>query len=586
MVTFSPGSERPDRRLDSGGRVVTVAFWALALVLGGLRAWSTRYAMDPDSISYLDMGDAYLRHDWRMAINGDWNPLYAWVLTLGKLVFRPPAHFEFPYLHLVNFALYAGGLACFHFFLLQLLRSNRTLDDSPCWRGTISIPSAALLALGYSLYIWSSLDLIEFKEGADLLLAAFLYLAFGLLLRTQAQPTGWKPFVLLGLVLGLGYLTKAVAFLLALVFLGTAWLFAENRRRALPRVLVAWLAFCAIGGPFIAVLSRSKGRWTYGDTGKVAYTIFVTMDSRDRWVPPYFHWQGDLPDAGVPRHPTRRIFRSPDVYEFGSPFQATYGAWYDPSYWYEGVTAHVNLRTQLRVLLGSARDCLRLFVLGQPALLTGLFILLWMSWRPGFRPRDTAINPVLLLPAIVPFGLYGLIHMEFRYVAPTAVVIWLALMTGVRVPDAPNAKRWVAGTVSGVVLTWFLATALWGADDDVEKLRTHRRGAGDAVVQVASKLEELGLRPGDKVAFIGDTFRAYWARLARVRIVAEITPPDATAYWHADDALQSRVMNALAAAGVRAVITDSLPADASSVGWRKVQGLPADRSYYVRFLGP
>jgi len=29
--------------------------------LGGLRAWASRYYIDPDTISYLDMADAYLR---------------------------------------------------------------------------------------------------------------------------------------------------------------------------------------------------------------------------------------------------------------------------------------------------------------------------------------------------------------------------------------------------------------------------------------------------------------------------------------------------------------------------------------------
>ena len=76
---------------------------------------------------------------------------------------------------------------------------------------------------------------------------------------------------------------------------------------------------------------------------------------------------------------------------------------------------------------------------------------------------------------------------------------------------------------------------------------------------MAVKLAELGIRPGDKIAFIGDTFRAYWARLARVRIIAEITRKDAPTYWAADEALKARVMEAFAAAGAKAVVTDSLP---------------------------
>jgi 4-amino-4-deoxy-L-arabinose transferase-like glycosyltransferase len=569
--------EAPETAGDSRSRAVTAVFWGLALVLGGLRMWSTRYTMDPDSISYLDMGDAYLRHDWRMALNGDWNPLYAWVLSLGRLVFRPHPHWEFPYLHLVNFAIYVAGLGCAHFFLLQLHRRSQRLEDSPRWRGTLSVPAWALLALGYSLYIWSSLDLIDFAEGADLLLAAFLYLAFGLLLRLEAGPAGWRPYVLLGVVLGLGYLTKAVMFPLAFVFLATVWLFAANRREALPRMLAALLVFCLVSGPFIAALSRSRGRFTFGDSGKFTYALFVTMDFRNNWSPPYFHWQGGFPDAGAPKHPTRKIFSSPDIYEFDSPFQATYGAWYDPTYWYEGVVARVNVRNQIHVLLWNAREYFRLFVLAQPVLPAGLFILIWIGWRPGFRPKDTAISTVLVLPAVAAFGLYSLVHyLEWRYVAPFVVVTWLALITGVRIPDSRGSERLLSGVIAGVVFTAFLSTILWESQEDLARLRSRSKGSNATDVRTAIKLGELGIRPGDKIAFIGNTFRAHWARLARVRIIAEITRKDAPTYWAADEAVRAGAMEAFAAAGARAVVTDSLPPGVSAAGWEKISGFGSE----------
>ena len=270
-------------------------------------------------------------------------------------------------------------------------------------------------------------------------LAALAYLAFGLLLCIEAEPNGWRPFILLGLALGLGYLAKAVMFPLAFVFLATVWLFAADRRKVLPRVLAALLVFCVVTGPFIAALSRSRGRWTFGDAGKLNYALSVTLDFRRDWNPPYFHWQGGFPGAGVPKHPTRKIFSSPDIYEFDAPFQATYGAWYDPTYWYEGVIPRFKLRNHIRLLLWNAREYFKLVFLTQPVLVAALFILVWMSWRPGVRPRDTAISGVLLLPAIAAFSLYGLVHyVEWRYVAPFLVVIWLALIVGLRIPDGPD----------------------------------------------------------------------------------------------------------------------------------------------------
>ena len=45
-----------------------------------------------------------------------------------------------------------------------------------------------------------------------MLVAAFVYLATGLLLRIHRRPGSWWSFVLLGLTLGLAYLTKVFMF--------------------------------------------------------------------------------------------------------------------------------------------------------------------------------------------------------------------------------------------------------------------------------------------------------------------------------------------------------------------------------------
>jgi hypothetical protein len=58
-----------------------VILWLLAILLGLLCTWRAFYDLiDPDSISYLEMGEAFLRRDWQMAINAYWSPLYPWLL--------------------------------------------------------------------------------------------------------------------------------------------------------------------------------------------------------------------------------------------------------------------------------------------------------------------------------------------------------------------------------------------------------------------------------------------------------------------------------------------------------------------------
>ena len=64
-----------------------VLCWLLAILLGLLYTWRAFYdPIDPDSISYLEMGDAFLRRDWQMAINAYWSPLYPWLLAVALYV--------------------------------------------------------------------------------------------------------------------------------------------------------------------------------------------------------------------------------------------------------------------------------------------------------------------------------------------------------------------------------------------------------------------------------------------------------------------------------------------------------------------
>jgi hypothetical protein len=79
-------------------RPLPAVFRLLAIALGALHTWAAiaSYSMSEDGISYLDMGDAYLRGDWTMAVNSVWSPLYSWILGLAMRVFRPPMRWEFP----------------------------------------------------------------------------------------------------------------------------------------------------------------------------------------------------------------------------------------------------------------------------------------------------------------------------------------------------------------------------------------------------------------------------------------------------------------------------------------------------------
>ena len=104
-----------------------------------------------------------------------------------------------------------------------------------------------------------------------------------------------------------------------------------DRRRAIPRVLLSLVIFLGLSSPLILILSRSKGRWTLGGGGELVYAWFVNG------TPVFYNWQGEAPNVGVPKHPTRKLFDRPAVYEYAAPIRGTYPPWYDPAYWNAGL---------------------------------------------------------------------------------------------------------------------------------------------------------------------------------------------------------------------------------------------------------
>ena len=74
-----------------------------AVILGLQQAWASRQTIALDAVSYLDMGDAFLRGDWATAVNGYWNPLYGIVLSPALYVSTGSPALEYPIVHAVVF---------------------------------------------------------------------------------------------------------------------------------------------------------------------------------------------------------------------------------------------------------------------------------------------------------------------------------------------------------------------------------------------------------------------------------------------------------------------------------------------------
>jgi hypothetical protein len=574
--TESSITENGDRNL----RRIEVAFWLLAVVLGFAHVWADHhYLMNADVLSYLDIAEAYLRKDWQTAINSYWSPLYSWLIALGLAIGRPYTYWKFALVHLVNYGMYLFALGCFCFLIREMVRRQQSQRAELLAAGLVTLPDWALVAIGYALFIWSSLFLVTLQlESPDILVAAFVYLATGILLRIRRQPSSWLPFVLLGIFLGLGFLAKSVMFLLTPVFLIAAMFAVGNVRRALPRVAIAVVLFIVVAGPFVFAMSRSYGRLTTGRAGRLNYLWAI---NRVRST----HWQGEEPGSGTPKHTTRKIFDNPPAFEFSEPIGGTYPVWYDPPYWYEGSVSHFDFRQQLRVFVGSLKSYYELFHYWgiQYGLLVGLVALYVMGGRGRSLLRDLIEQWSLIVPAVAGLGLYALVNVQGRYVASFVVLLWLALFMAVRLHHTPNPLRFIRSI--GIVLAATIVFSTVASSSREISLTVRQLVAGEDPAahgqwQVAEGLRELGVTSHDKLAFIGDSFRVFWAHLLGARVVAEVRGDKVNDFWRSSPAVKSDVINAFARTGVKAVVAEKPPVGIDLNGWQKIR----ETDYYVYML--
>jgi hypothetical protein len=533
-----------------------------ALLLGAAQAWSSRHEMQPDGLAYLDMGEAYLRGDWKMALNSCFSPLYSWLLAAALRIVRPSAFWEFPTVHLVNFLLYVVALASFVLFWREIRRPNEA--------NLRSLPGWAWWATGYAVFTWASLNLIALNlNNPDLCTSALIYLAAALLVRIWKGRGDWMAFALLGGVLGLAYLAKAHMFGQAGLWLAMLLVAGGRLRKTVPRTALAVLTFVLVAGPFVTALSLNKGRFTFSDTGRLNYIWHVV------------NWDRSTEHFG------RRIHDSPAVYEFQAPIAATYAIFYDPSAWQRDWTVRFDLRRQLRAVAANLQIYYEGFFY-MDALLFGGVVLVAAGpgWREGLR--EAARQWPLWVPSLAALGLFVLVHAETRYVAAFVVMLAGAVLSAARMPEGAEARRWATAVVAVMLALAGLRIAASSARYVARAAADLARGRDTAMPdhwQAAEALKALGIGRGDPVGYIPRPFSVYppdheWARLARVRIVTGMPIEEVSAFWKAGAATRDAALKAMAGVGVRAVVADRRGVEAEAEGWQRL----GRSSYYIRLM--
>jgi hypothetical protein len=563
-VLFNPedGEQGGVTRVQRSFRFALAA-WAL------LDSWMCRFQMNPDGVSYLDMGDQYWKGNWHAALNSQWPPLYGWLTGLMFRVTKPSMRWEYPEVHLLNLAIFLATLFCFEFFWRELLSS----------RGD---KSRELVSGGYSWILGYLLfACLIFGPGAlltsarpDLLVAAQVLLASGAMLQFQAGRLNGASAGLLGALLGTGYLAKAAmlpfAVVVMMTMLAVGW--RHQRRRSL--IVLTVLGFLVVSIPYVWALSRNEHRLTFGDSAGLNQGLWVNGAK-----PLFRHWQGD--GAGRALHPTRRVFDFPEVYEFATPVEGTYPVWYDPTYWYAGLDSSVHPAQEFKALLRNTAN-IELCFLRIEGFLTTVVLMMFLlgdrlkdSWR-----RLMSFWPILV-PAVATFLMYAMVHWEERYTIGAMLVVFGAAMAATGFSGAGRSVyvlRAASLTLGLIVVCWVLPLSM--LNGFLDGLNSARQ------VVVAERLRTMGIEPGDHVAMIGDGFNEYWARLDKVRIVAEApnldtdkTGDSPKEFWDSSPEIELRVLNILKSAGAKAVIA-ATPPKGLTPGWMQI----GDTGYAVYFF--
>ena len=531
--------------------------WLVALALGAAQAWTTRFTMNPDGVSYLDIGDAYWRGDWHNAINAYWSPLYSWILGFFLKVLKPSAYWEYPLAHLVNFLIYVAALGCFEFLLSTLIRECRQRVESS--RERIGLSELSWRLVGYSIFLSTSLLMIGLRlVTPDMGVAAFVYLATALALKISNLPSR-RMFAGLGLVLGLAYLSKAVMLPLAFVFLATILVMTGLSRGSLRNIGVATLIFLCVASPFGLALSYVHGRLTFGDVGPIAYEVYI--DGVDRFAP-------NNPEV---LHPVRKIVDRPSTTEFGSPIGGTYPLWYEPSYWHAGLKPHWYFKGQLQAIGLALLLYVWIPVTYQLNLTAPLLMLLLVATQPWECSKRAAGFSVLTVPAVLALLLYAGVYAESRYLAPFFALLWLAAFSGLRFPDSTGMKRLVTTAAIAVFVSQFAVYWLMKQD-----------GPGPVYWEAAHDLSSMGLKPGDKLAvFAHEPFSDGGAFVARVdRAKISIESRDTEGDWVKDDVAAARLIEQLRRNDVAAALWyGEIPAN-SAIPWKRL----GQTRYYAYFI--
>ncbi|WP_035347039.1 ArnT family glycosyltransferase [Edaphobacter aggregans] len=567
------------------------------LVTFGYALWDP-YQIDGDAVAYMDIGDLIGSHHWAGIVNAYWHPLYPATLALGHRLFHPTRFTELHAYYMVNFGIFALEMLAVVAFTDSIIRlRDERVASTGSTASAFILDKYTLRYLGLALLVVASQrELSLGKVRPDALLQAMLLFGLAALLRHLATAR-LHYAALMGLALGLAYLTKSFAFLFSLLcfaaLVAFRWLWQRHSlARIAPAAALALACFAAVAGPYIAALSRQKGHFDFGDSGGLNYAWYVGGTEK-------FHLQNGQPQlygsADVHlKHPNQVLMTAPLVVSYKQLPYGTYPDWFDTSFWNDQVKPHMNPGGQIHAIVRDTELTVR-YLLNHPEILALFAVLLLLGARPDLCRRLSGngfwVAPMLL--GIAVWCIYGMVNIEERYVTIGFLAVVLPLVASLR--PAHSAALLHATAPALVLFTALLAVGESGRI--VLDLRRHIPSGypggwyDPETYKAAAALNDLGVGPGDTIACVGTracVYDHYWARIAGVRILSEIYQPEP----HPDASLaiiphRDQAVEAVRREGARVLVgyfnpgamTGTTP---ETAGWHELDGTP----FYALPLNP
>ena len=508
------------------------------------------------------MGEALRKGLWSGLVNLTESPGYAFLLGLGQIALNTDRSNELVLLKIVNFISFLIAMASCDLFMTRV-RAQTELSSTEKEK---HLPFFLISTLCYSLFLFAALNWVRVRLVAPEMLSFALVLGtVSTILKIKENPSGYACFAALGILSGLSYLLKSFFFPFSAVFFILAASLTKPFRKAIPRLGLAAVVMMLVSSALIIPLSASLGRFSYGEAGRLNYAIYLSSE-------------GEL------EHPPERLNQDPEVLYYGkNPFvDCTRPGGWDPAYWKVGLKPVFHLVSQLKVFFNLVWELLS----ESPFLF--LFTGVWLATcvkLGGFR-AGRILPPssfyIFMAVAVAGVGLYCLIHIEMRYLASFLFLGFTALVISVTCkPAAQGPKRKM--TFASILLSLLILAltvnsvvdqTLRGLTSQGQKLSF--KDTFTEMNAIKDTLHENGVPKGSMTAIVGLPM-TYWARLAEVKVIAEIT--DQERFLSSSPEQRRRAVDSLQSVGVKALIAQGSDfGKMASDGWRQI---PGTRDFYI-----